>query len=87
MRKLMQISKSYSRSQLLYELKNLLDVLGGLLPHVLGLLTAHVCRLFGGNFFSEPCREKSQRKKTSTTPSCTTTSLSNPGSVSRLSSS
>lgn len=33
----------YSRSQLLHELKDVLDVFRGLLPHVVGLLTTHVC--------------------------------------------
>lgn len=36
-------NKLYSRSQLLHELKHVLDVFRGLLPHVVGLLTTHVC--------------------------------------------
>lgn len=33
----------YLRSKLLHELKHVLDVFCGLLPHVVGLLTTHVC--------------------------------------------
>lgn len=33
----------YSRSELLHELKHVLDVFCGFLPHVVGLLTTHVC--------------------------------------------
>lgn len=36
-------TKLYSRSELLHELKHVLDVFCGFLPHVVGLLTTHVC--------------------------------------------
>lgn len=43
----------YLRSQLLHEVKNLLDVLSVLLPHTVGLLTTHVCRCFYRDFFQK----------------------------------
>lgn len=36
--------KVYSRAQLLNDVKDLLDVFCGLLPHLIGLLATHVCR-------------------------------------------
>lgn len=49
----------YLRSQLLHDVKNLLDVLGVLLPHKVGLLTTHVCGRFSRDFFQ---KEEGERK-------------------------
>lgn len=35
--------KLYSRSKLVHDFKHVLDVFGGFLPHVVGLLATHVC--------------------------------------------
>lgn len=55
--------KVYSRSQLLQYVKDLLDVLCGLLPHVIGLLATHVCRCPSSNFFSQSCRDKDKEER------------------------
>ena len=48
----------YLRSQLLHEVEGLLDVFSVLLPHVVGLLTTHVCRRFNRDFFQSEGERK-----------------------------
>lgn len=55
--------KVYSRSQLLQYVKDLLDVLCGLLPHVIGLLATHICRRLSSNFSSQSCRDKDKEER------------------------
>lgn len=76
--------KVYSRSQLLQYVKDLLDVLCGLLPHVIGLLATHVCRRLSSNFSSQSCRDKDEEERCQQHQSWQWSQCTNPGSSSRL---
>lgn len=47
----LKLSKVYLRSELLHEVKHLVDVLRVFLPHEVGLVTTHVCRRFSRALF------------------------------------
>lgn len=47
----LKLSKVYLRSELLHEVKHLVDVLGVFLPHEVGLVTTHVCGRFSRALF------------------------------------
>lgn len=59
-------SEEYSRSQLLDDVKDLLDVLSGLLPQVIGLLATHVCRHLS-SFSSQSCWDEDEEGRVNST--------------------